>query len=93
MKLDDMMDEWEKDSQMDQSELGLESLRIPTLHHKYFKIFSQEGLLLKKLESDYKVLLKLKTMYYMGTLSEEELRTSLGTATVENIETRSTVVY
>jgi len=73
MKLDDMMDEWEKDSQMDQSELGLESLRIPTLHHKYFKIFSQEGLLLKKLESDYKVLLKLKTMYYMGTLSEEEL--------------------
>lgn len=73
MKIDDIMDEWEKDSHIDQSELGLESLRIPTLHHKYFKIFAQEGLLLKKLESDYKVLLKTKTMYYMGTLSEEEL--------------------
>lgn len=73
MKLDDIMDLWADDARMDDTELGNESLRIPMLHHKYYKIFVQEGLLLKKLEQDYKTLYKLKYEYYMGVLDQETL--------------------
>jgi hypothetical protein len=54
MKLDDIYQEWEKDSEINRNELGDEALRIPKLHHKYFKIFTQERLTLRKLEFDLK---------------------------------------
>lgn len=73
MKLDDIMMEWEKDSHMDSSELAKESLRIPLLHHKYYKLFVQEGLLQKKLEQDFKTLYRLKYEYYMGVLDQETM--------------------
>jgi len=73
MKLDDIMNMWEQDSKIDQTELGEESLKIPLLHHKYYKILIEEGLLIKKLELDYKSLYKLKFEYYMGTLDKETL--------------------
>lgn len=73
MKLDDIMDLWGQDARMDESELGAESLKIPLLHHKYYKIFVQEGLLLKKLEQDYKTLYRLKYEYYMGILDQETM--------------------
>jgi hypothetical protein len=56
MKLDDIYYEWEKDSEINRNELGDEALRIPKLHHKYFKIFTQERLTLRKLEFDLKQL-------------------------------------
>ena len=56
MKLDDIYQEWEKDSDINRIELGDEALRIPKLHHKYFKIFTQERLTLRKLEFDLKQL-------------------------------------
>ena len=73
MKLDDIMMMWEQDSKMDKTELGDESLKIPLLHHKYYKLFVEEGLLLKKLEQDYKSMYKLKYEYYMGVLDQETL--------------------
>lgn len=73
MKLDDIMDTWAQDAQMDDTELMKESLRIPVLHHKYFKMYSQECMLLKKLEFDYRNLYKLKYEYYMGILDRETL--------------------
>jgi ferredoxin-fold anticodon binding domain-containing protein len=74
MKFDDIMDLWQQDANMDNSELGEESLKIPQLHHKYYKMLVQEGLLLKKYEQDYKVMNRLKFEYYMGVLDEETLR-------------------
>jgi hypothetical protein len=73
MKFEDIMIMWEQDSKMDKTELGDESLKIPLLHHKYYKIFVEEGLLLKKLEQDHKTMYKLKYEYYMGVLDEETL--------------------
>ncbi len=73
MKFDDIMDSWGADSRMDETELGMESIRIPLLHHKYYKIFVEEGLLLKKLEMEYKTLYRLKHEYYMGILDPETL--------------------
>lgn len=74
MKLDDIMNMWEVDAKMDQTELGEESLKIPLLHHKYYKMLVDEGLLYKKLDLDYKSLYKLKYEYYMGILDQETIQ-------------------
>lgn len=74
MKLEDIQQLWEHDSDIDRTELGEESLRIPQLHSKYFKLYSNERLVLKKYQADYKQLYKDKFQYYNGTLDEETLR-------------------
>ena len=73
MKFDDIMSTWEQDSRMDDTELGAESLKIPLLHHKYYKLYIQEALQLKAFEQDYKSLYRLKYEYYMGVLDQETL--------------------
>jgi hypothetical protein len=73
MKLEDIFTLWKQDTQIDRSELGLESLKIPQLHEKYFSILSTERMILKKLEKEFKQLYRAKIEYYSGTISEEEL--------------------
>lgn len=73
MKLDDIFALWEIDSKIDRTELGDESLKIAQLHHKYFKIFSNERLTLKKLTNDYKALKLQKWEFYtMGPTEESQ---------------------
>lgn len=74
MKLEDIQTLWEQDSNIDRTELGEESLRIPQLHSKYFKIFSAERLRLKQLESTEREMYKIRYEYYMGTIDIETLR-------------------
>lgn len=74
MKLEDIQNLWEKDSEIDRTELGEESLKITQLHSKYFKIFSSERLSYKRMEKEYKELYKIKFEYYNGVLSLEELK-------------------
>ena len=71
MKIDDIYDEWEKDSHIDRSELGDESLKIPKLHHKYFKIFTHERLTLRKYEAELKQMRLLKHEFYTLGPTEE----------------------
>ncbi len=73
MKFDDIMNNWAEDAQMDATELGTESLRIPTLHHKYYKLYVDEALRLKSFEHEYKSLYKLKYEYYMGVLDQDTM--------------------
>lgn len=74
MKLEEIQLMWERDAQIDRTELGEESLRIPQLHSKYFKVFSQERLLLRKMEADFKQLYRDKFEWYNGSISEETLK-------------------
>jgi len=74
MKLEDIIREWESDCDIDMSNISGESANIPALHNKYYKIYMGEGYLLKKMRADYKILHKLKTEYYKGELSDEELK-------------------
>jgi len=74
MKLEEIQTMWERDSRIDRTELGEESLRIPQLHSKYFSLFSSERTRLKSLEGEYKKFFKAKFEYYTGTMSEEELK-------------------
>ena len=74
MRLEEIQNLWDADSQIDRTELGDESLRIVKLHAKYFKIFSQERLLLRKMESDLKELYRDKYEWYNGNISQELLK-------------------
>ena len=71
MKLDDIFAEWEQDSHIDRSELGEEALKIPKLHFKYYKIFTNERLVLRKLEADMKELKLSKNEFYTMGPTEE----------------------
>jgi len=62
-----------KDMPIDGTELDLESLKIPQLHNKYLNLYSDEKLVAKKLEFDYKALRRLKWEYYTGKLDEDKL--------------------
>jgi hypothetical protein len=74
MKLDDIHNMWSEDCDVDRTELGEESLKIPKLHSKYLRIYSEERLVLKKMDEDRKELVKLKYDYYRGFLPEEDLK-------------------
>lgn len=74
MKLEQIYEYWSEDSKIDRSELGNESLKLPQLHSKYYKVFSEERLRLKQYESEYKILYKQKFEYYMGTIDEYEMK-------------------
>lgn len=76
MKLSEIQEMWLRDSSIDRTELGEESLRIPALHSKYYNIFSQERIVLRQLEISQKELYRQKFEYYNGILSEDELRSN-----------------
>tara|TARA_Y100000034_G_C6821169_1_gene369832 strand:- start:252 stop:686 length:435 start_codon:yes stop_codon:yes gene_type:complete len=73
MELSDIKRMAHKDMPIDDTELDMESLKIPQLHNKYLNLFHDEKLVLCKSESDYKTLLKIKWEYYTGKLDQEQL--------------------
>ena len=64
MKLEAIYEEWKKDSDIDKTELGDESIKIPKLHHKYFQVYSSEKMLLKKYEAEMRQLKLAKYEFY-----------------------------
>lgn len=73
MKLTDIQEQWENDSRIDETNLGRESIRVPTLHAKYLTYLSKVKLQLRKAESDYYNTRRKKYRYYRGEMSREEL--------------------
>ena len=73
MHIDEILDMWKKDSELDPVDLANHSLEIVKLHAKYLRMLSNERVLLKGLKHNYKQLLKLKYEYYTGTISQEDL--------------------
>jgi len=73
MTLEQLMEEWRKDSAIDSTELGVASLQVPELHSKYLKLYFEERRKLKAYEFDVKELFLKKYEYYNGRMSQEEL--------------------
>ena len=73
MKLSDIQTMWQKDCQIDDTKLDVELLKLPNLHSKYLGIYNDESLAQKKLFFENKKLIKYKTIWYAGKMSEEEL--------------------
>ena len=73
MKLEEIQEFWNADREIDITELANESVRIPQIHDKYLKIYIDERIRLKGLQFELTKLVRLKTDYYAGKLTEEEL--------------------
>jgi len=74
MDIETLYNEWAKDGEIDQSNISKSTTDIPKLHNKYFRWYVEEGLKLKKLIAEYKVLYKRKGEWYRGELDDEELK-------------------
>ncbi|NDG31224.1 hypothetical protein EB118_14280 [bacterium] len=73
MTLDQILEEWRKDAEIDSTELGEESIKIPQLHSKYMKIYFEERRRLKAHEFEIKDISLKKHEYYNGRMSQDEL--------------------
>ena len=71
MTLSEIQSQVRKDLKINDLELDIESLRIPSLHSKYLPLLTEHSLLLKKTQGDYAVLKRNKWIYYTGKASEE----------------------
>ena len=72
------MEEWSKDSVIDETEPGRELIKISKLHSKYLMIMSHHNLLVKKYTIEYNRLKKLRWEYYSGDLNNPEDLETLG---------------
>lgn len=73
MKLTDIQNEWSVDSKIDELCLGSEATKVATLHAKYLTLLSNTKLQLRKAESDYNNMRRVKYKYYRGELSRDDL--------------------
>jgi len=71
MTLDEIQKLWEEDSKIDPDNLHLESIKIPQLHSKYYKIYNNIVLLKKKAAEDYNKAKKDRYEYYSGKASSD----------------------
>lgn len=71
MDLEKIQNMWDEDSSIDPDNLHEESLKIPALHAKYYKVYNNVVLLKKMEESKYKILRKNKWLYYTGKADPE----------------------
>lgn len=77
MKLNEILDMWELDSNIDENHLGEASTITANLHAKYLKFLIEAKLRKAKTDVDYNTLRKTKFRYYRGELTRDEL-TQLG---------------
>ena len=73
MNIDEIRNMATQDLSMDETELDKESMRTPQIHNKYLIIYTDEKLILGKIQSDLYKLKKYKWLYYTGKMSQEEL--------------------
>jgi len=73
MNIEQIFEEWDKDSKLDRNRLDEESLNIPKLHNKYYKIYIAEKARLIKMESEYKILYKDRYDFYIGSIDDDTL--------------------
>lgn len=71
MKLEEILDLWKIDSNIDKTELGDAALNITKLHHKYFQILIEEKLRLRKRDADMRRLKLDKYEFYTQGHTEE----------------------
>lgn len=72
--IESIMENWERDSKIDQTDPGTEIIRIPVLHNKYNKFLTLHNLASKRAGLELVKLKKLKWAYYTGKMDQDELK-------------------
>mgnify|MGYP006267075833 CR=1 FL=1 len=70
--VNDLIEMWEKDAVIDQTDPGKEILRIPLLHSKYVKQLTAHSLAVKSCGIEYSKMRKIKWEYYTGKLNGDK---------------------
>lgn len=73
-KIDELLEMWRKDAEIDRTEPGKALLDIPKLHSKYLNILSRHRLLVKEAEFKYNKMKKVKWEYYTGKMDNDTLK-------------------
>ena len=73
MTLEQILEQWETDSKLPNSNLDEVSSQTPALHAKYLALLTNAKLKLKKQEMNQKSLLKDKWLWYNGKMSQEQI--------------------
>ena len=73
MKIEDLISEWEKDSELDSTKIERMNFAIARLHSKYWNYLIKEKVLLQKRYNELQELLRDKTEYYLGQMSQYEM--------------------
>lgn len=73
MNIEEILQEWDIDSEMDDNHIDNESIKVPKLHAKYIRHLIQAKLKNTKIQNEFNLLKKTKFRYYRGELSREEL--------------------
>lgn len=73
LRLEDVLDMWKTDSEIDELKLDEASQQSARLHAKYLEMLSVTRLQLKKKEAEFRVLLKDKFLWYNGKMSKDEM--------------------
>ena len=74
MTLDQLHELWSKDANIDRTELGEEANKIPQLHSKYYKFYSTERLVLRKLQEELKQLTFDKSQWLQGNMDRDDMK-------------------
>lgn len=73
-KLDELLEMWSKDAEIDRTEPGKALLDIPKLHSKYLNILSSHRLAIRDAEFKYNRMKKVKWEYYTGKMDHDDLK-------------------
>jgi hypothetical protein len=72
-KLEDLLQMWSEDANIDQTEPGRALLQIPKLHSKYLHILSNHRMIVRDYDFKLKRMKKIKWEYYTGKLDQDTL--------------------
>lgn len=73
LRLEDVLEMWKTDSEIDDLKLDEASRESARLHAKYLEMLSVSRLQLKRKEAEYHILLKDKWMWYNGKMTKDEI--------------------
>jgi len=71
ISLEEIQKLWKEDSEINIDDLHNESLKVSSLHGKYYEIYNNISLLRKKIESQYKIKKLERYNYYNGKSDPE----------------------
>ena len=74
MDVDYINEQWAIDSNINKDDIFTESLRTANLHQKYLQMLMQCKNKLLKYANDYAVMRDIRSQYYSGSLSLDELK-------------------
>lgn len=73
MKIEEIQEIWDQDAKIDEIQLGRESLKIPQLHAKYYRIYLKEKVVLLKLNAEYRKT-KLEKFEFLINPTQEKIK-------------------